>query len=317
MPTNKQITEAVEKLRGQVELSPEFEQQLLQQATRIDFWKTLQPELTILDSTSLELEIDATPSEEERLALAHLARRGYFRLSSCIAANVIDRMASCVETLRNSGWPAVFSYVYDEFWTALRTSSIVRLLTSHLGAGYCQTSGIWTYRVDPQQNASGWAPHVDSRHDVERLSVWIPLTDATTENGCMYVIPQDCVPSALPTSMLDWTSVSAQELRTLLHNVTPLPARAGSILGWHNRLIHWGGQATDIAARPRLSIAAEFLRRDTRPRRSELPIFDNNLPGFGVRLLVIGQAILLYEKFEPGMRRYRGLATKLVEWGSA
>ncbi len=315
MPTNKQIVEAVEKLRAQLELSHELEQNLLQQAVKLEFWKALQPQLKILDSKSSDLEIDAIPSEQEKWALAHLARHGYFRLPPFIAPKVIDRMSSCVQTLRNAGWPAVFSYVYDEFWAVLRTPSMIRLLSSHLGAGYFQTSGIWTYRVDPQQNASGWAPHVDSSDDAERLSIWIPLTDATIDNGCMYVIPQNHVPPELPLSYLDWTSVSARELNTLLHNVTPLPARAGSVLGWNNRLIHWGGRAAEVATHPRLSIAAEFLHEGTKPRRSELPVFDNNLPGFAVRLRVIGQAVLSYEKFEPGMRRYRGLATKLVEWG--
>jgi hypothetical protein len=115
---------------------------------------------------------------------------------------------------------------------------------------------------------------------------------------------------------LDWTSISAQELKTLLHNVTPLPAARGSVLGWNHRLIHWGGRATELAVCPRISMAGEFLHERTQPRRAELPVFDAKLPDFPVRLLVIGQAILAYEKFEPLMRRYRGLATKLVEWGS-
>jgi hypothetical protein len=72
----------------------------------------------------------------------------------------------------------------------------------------------------------------------------------------------------------------------------------------------------DLAACPRISIAAEFLPQGTRPRRGELPVFNSTLPDFAVRLRVIGQAILAYEKFEPAMRRYRDLATKLIKWGS-
>jgi hypothetical protein len=133
----------------------------------------------------------------------------------------------------------------------------------------------------------------------------------------MYVIPQDRVPPTLPASYLDWTSISTLELKTLLHNVTPLPAARGSVLGWNHRLIHWGGRATELADCPRISIAAEFLHEGTSPRGAELPVFDTNLPDFPVRLRVVGQAILAYEKFEPGMRRYRSLATKLIEWSSS
>ena len=133
----------------------------------------------------------------------------------------------------------------------------------------------------------------------------------------MYVIPQDRVPPSLPASYLDWISISSRELATLLHNVTPLPSAVGSVLGWNNRLIHWGGRPTQSASCPRISIAAEFIGKTTRPRRGELPTFDATLPDFRARIRVIGQAISAYEKFEPAMWRYRDLAKQLVEWASA
>jgi hypothetical protein len=318
MPSKEQIEEVVEKLRSQLVLSEEEIQNLYQKTVDISYWRSFIPGMGVLDLHSLDdLEDAPFSAEQEIWALAHLARHGYFQLPSLGASDVTTRMRNSVEVLRSAGWPAVFTYIYDEFWAVWRTPSMLRLLSRHLGEGYVQTSGVWTYLVDPQQRASGWGPHVDSRNDAERLSVWIPLTEATIHNGCMYVIPQDRVPPALPASYMDWKSISAQELSTLLHNVTPLPALAGSVLGWNNRLIHWGGRAGASAACPRISIAAEFLHERTKPHRSELPVFDVNLPGFPVRLRVIGQAILAYEKFEPLMRKYRGLATRLIEWASS
>ena len=272
----------------------------------------------LLNPQSLDhLEGVAFSSEQVEWALAHLKRHGYFRMPPLVAPDVTARMCTTVEMLRNAGWPAVFTYVYDEFWAAWRTPSMVRLLSDCLGAGYLQTSGVWTYRVDPQQRGSGWPPHVDSRSDAEQLTVWIPLTEATLDNGCMYVIPQDRVPADLPACYMDWTSISVQELSRLLHSATPLPATAGSVLGWNHRVIHWGGGTTELAVGPRISIAAEFLREGARPHRSQLPVLDVNLPDFPTRLRVIGQAILAYEKFEPLMRKYRSFAEKLVEWASS
>ena len=172
-------------------------------------------------------------------------------------------MLGAVERIRTAGWPMVFTYVYDEFWTIFRTPSIVRFLNQLLGAGYLQTAGVWTYYVDPISHASGWPPHVDSCDNGERTSIWIPLTDASIDNGCMYVIPADRVPPALPRSYLNWASVSQAELAALLHNVTPLPATPGSVLGWNNRLIHWGGRAIKSEVRARVSVAAEFLHEET------------------------------------------------------
>ena len=83
--------------------------------------------------------------------------------------------------------------------------------------------------------------------------------DVTVRNGCMYVIPEHRVPATLPTSFVDWTSISRPDLEALLHGVTPLPAAAGSVLGWSHRVIHWGGAATELEAGPRISLAADFL----------------------------------------------------------
>jgi Phytanoyl-CoA dioxygenase (PhyH) len=164
--------------------------------------------------------------------------------------------------------------------------------------------------------ASGWEPHVDSRNDEERITVWIPLNDATIGNGCVYVIPQDRVPQSLPACYLDWRGVSHDELAILLRHVTPLPAVAGSILGWNNSLIHWGGRALEPTTFPRISIGVEFMSRQATPRSWEAPVFDLELPDFATRIRAIAQSVLYYTKFETAMRKYRGLATKLCEWNS-
>jgi hypothetical protein len=318
MPTEAQINEAVKKLHSQLALSEIEVRDLSQRAVDSDYWTNLVPEMRV-QARHLwdQLEDEAFSPEQAAGALAHLRRHGYFRMPTLTALDVAARMRRCVEMVRHAGWPAVFTYVYDEFWTVWRTPSMVRLLSGCLGRGYLQTSGVWTYRVDPQQRGSGWPPHVDSRNDAERLSVWIPLTEATVDNGCMYVIPQDRVPPRLPASFLDWTSVSVEELGTLLHSVRPLPAEVGSVLGWNNCLIHWGGAATELATNPRISIAAEFLREGTKPHRSHLPVLDSEPPSFAIRLQIIGQAILAYKKFEPLMKRYEGLAVRLIAWAKS
>ena len=108
-----------------------------------------------------------------------------------------------------------------------------------------------------------------------------------------------------------------QDLCDLLHNVTPLPAPAGSVMGWNNRLIHWGGRATTESAGLRISVAAEFLGVGTKPRSSELPVLGLQIPDFRARLRIIGQAILAYEKFEPSMLRYSGIAKRLIDWAAS
>lgn len=283
------------------------------------YWRTLSPGMGVMDQQDTN-DIEARPlsSGDEAQALAHFAKFGYFQLPEVIAPAVVARMYQSVEALRSAGWPPVFSYVYDEFWSVVRTPSIVRFLSRKLGTRYLQTAPVWTHYVDPGTQASGWWPHVDgnTRTPSERLTVWIPLTDASVGNGCMYIIAQDGISSSLPDIFTNWTSLSRKELVQLLRSVTPLPAVRGSVLGWHHLLIHWGGRAWDSTTSPRVSIAVEFIQEGNEPSWWELPVFDARLPSLTARLRVIGQAILAYRQFEPLMQRYVALACKLIEWGN-
>jgi hypothetical protein len=313
MAFDRKLKVAAEKLFAQSTLRESEVNDLFQKATDNRYWQALCPQMGLMDQKSVSCSEGATlSSEQEASALSHLARHGYFQLPPVTSLDAIGRMCSSVESLRNAGWPAVFSYVYDEFWALLRTPAMVRFLSRQLGAGYMQTANVWTYWVNPQTRSSGWPPHADNPGYQGRLTLWIPLTDATVDNGCMYVIPQDRVPSVLPTNYMDWTSVSKRDVQTLLHNVTPLPAAAGSVLGWNHNLIHWGGQATKRTAPARISFAVEFLREAGTPHKSELPVFNTKLPELSVRLGIIGDALLKYEKFEPATRRYRDLALRLA-----
>jgi hypothetical protein len=291
-----------------------------QKAVDSEYWRKLSPGMGIMDRQDTEhIESADLSLEKTDRALANLAKLGYFQLPAVIAPAVIARMCSSVEAVRHAGWPAVFSFVYDEFWAPLRTPSMIRLLSRQLGAGYLQTASVWTHYIDPRMGASGWHPHTDSstRRNTEFLTVWIPLTDASVGNGCMHVIAQDGIPPSLPENFQTWISVSSAELNLLLHNVIPLPAARGSVLGWNSRLIHWGGRALDSTSNPRISIAVEFLHEETSPHQIELPVFDARLPSLEARLRVIGQAIIAYRQFEPLMHKYFPLAFKLMEWGSS
>jgi Phytanoyl-CoA dioxygenase (PhyH) len=315
MLSNEQLKGAVKKLLAQSVIPENEVNDLFRKAVDYDYWRTLCPELGVMSQLDLE-KLQGAPlsSEQAAWACAHLERHGYFQIPEIIAPAVVARMYKCVELLRSAGWPPVFSFVYDEFWAISRTPSLVNFLSRKLGTGYVQAAGVWTYRVDPKVRASGWSPHVDSRNDEERITLWIPLTDATIGNGCMYVIPQDRIPPAFPASYLDWTAVSRDELGILLRNVTPLPAAAGSVLGWNNSLIHWGGRALESTTFPRISIGVEFMAKRAKPRSWETPVFDLQLPDFATRIRAIGRSILYYEEFETAMRKYCGLATNLVEW---
>jgi len=102
------------------------------------------------------------------------------------------------------------------------------------------------------------------------LNVWIPLNDATTENGCMYVVPREFDADFARTDghhahMNPATEVQrgvSSKIHFPLHGVRALPAPAGSLIAWYGNTIHWGSSCSKYAEDPRKSIALTFIRSD-------------------------------------------------------
>jgi hypothetical protein len=278
------------------------------------YWGQLNPQLGT-DGKGTAVCMEATPIEPRQHGefVRKVAVEGYFQTEPVLSAPALERMRSCLESLRREGWPPVFGFVYDEFWLAARTPSLVRLLSAVLGAGYRQIPHVWTHYVHPTKWAGGWPPHVDGPRRPNRLNVWLPLTDATLDNGCMYLIPRDRTPPvARDFSRVE--AVDRADLKALLHNARALPARAGAVLGWAFDVIHWGSRC-DGPGEPRISISQEFIADGESPGSDELPLLEAQpgLPTFAQRLHAIGKGIVEYERFEPAMIRFVELARRLVE----
>jgi hypothetical protein len=201
------------------------------------------------------------------------AQEGFFQTQPVLAPPVLQRLRECVEVLKKEDWPPVFAFVYDELWLATRTPFLSRLLGGILAPGYRQTSHIWCHYVRPGRGEGGWPPHVDGYRDGKRVTVWTPLSDATLDNGCIYVIPRDLITRELADAFGGIQTVGFAEVAGLLQSSRALPAQAGSILGWDYSLIHWGSKC-GWASNPRISIAVAFIASDTEPTSRELPLLD-------------------------------------------
>lgn len=119
-------------------------------------------------------------------------------------------------------------------------------------------------------------PHRDHNHaesnaedgSPQILSIWIPLNDVDTQNGCMYVVPKEFDEhfdkpeddSHLKAAM--WKDNGRTELRFDLACGRPLPAKAGSTLGWHGNLIHWGSKYFSSSFSTHTLSVVTFLMRD-------------------------------------------------------
>lgn len=291
---------------------------LFARAMDIDWWRRLNPHLSLETGTSEAgtsaqvLEPEPLPPDEIARHSDQLAQEGFFQTSAVLDPAIVARMRQCIEGLRNEKFPPVFSFVYDEFWQVMRTPSLTRLIGGFLGEDWRQTATNWAFYVPAAKGAGGWEPHSDDADTVSRsrLTVWIPLSEATVENGCMYVVPRDRMPPTLPPNYFAINGATRDEINGLLRAVQALPSPPGALLGWDHQLIHWGSMATGRGT-PRISIAAVFVGRDESPRPGEHRIDPTRLPSFHERMRMIAEAILEYPRTEPLIRRYAGLAARL------
>ena len=209
---------------------------------------------------------------------------------------VCERINSALQHLKAAGYAPAFIYVFDETWAVLEHHW--RLLASVLanddssGASVSHTvlepslgahalSRPATYGMDDRTDGGGEIqrhtpiggafsmPHRDhsssdcfDEHGAPTLlSLWVPLTAVTPDNGCMFVVPKESDglfsqphhPQHLsPHRNVEWIGGA----------VAMAPVPPGSTLAWHGSLIHWGGRCASFTnAEPRASLTAAIRRK--------------------------------------------------------
>lgn len=299
-------------------LSDEEVAERLERVFSASYWQELCPGLSIGRAEPRPDIEDRCLSAEERKCLLHrLGRDGYLKSEPMLACSALLAMKTALMTLREQGFPPVFAYVYDQFWEIIRGPSLRTLIADALGPGSRQSPRVWAFHLRTEDGASGWPPHVDGghlAHTTDRITLWLPITDATLDNGCMNVVPKRLLPATLPDDFAnDASGISPKVWRTMLQGARPLPARAGSILAWDFQVVHWSSFC-DGAMDPRMSLAVEIIGPTAEPTEGELPLFGlDSLPSFGERLRAIAKGVLSYQRFEPLTLRYMGLARRMLD----
>eukprot|EP00873_Tetraselmis_striata_P015641 jgi/Tetstr1/435905/TSEL_024791.t1 len=208
--------------------------------------------------------------------------------------NVFPAIAATMRALVAAGWPPVFIFMYDELWQLLgRLFDVAAELLSAPADDVLLEASFFAWALQPPGAAPARVgsnfglPHRDYSHadairgdgSIRLLSVWLPVTDATLDNGCLYVLPKPAdalwAEPSHPAHMRCAADLSAEgggggppvlELRFPLHAVRPLPAKAGSVLAWAGNTVHWGAACSPAgAAQPRQSVALTFRAGEAAP----------------------------------------------------
>ncbi len=276
-------------------------------------WRRFAPRLHVEDADLLGRGgILCVAPDAARDMRASIVREGYVQLDRPAWDLPIEAMAAVIRDLARHGLPPVLAFHYDEFW--LLFTRMHRLIGAILGDDHAMLPAFWAWHVDPAEGGVGWAPHRDKGHasmfadnTPKSLTVWIPLTDATPVNGCIYLVPADRDPT--------YNSVDEQELRFQLSDIRALPACAGSILAWTQAVVHWGGRCAPPAAQrpatPRISLACEFVRA-AMPGFAAPLLDPRQPPAFALRQQLIGTMLLQYRHMHALSPDIERLANMLV-----
>ncbi len=259
----------------------------------LGFWRELAPELHIGDEAFLAAaEPLAMPEEELARMEAEVHKGAYTQYVPADWGGLdIGLMAETVKTLRARGLMTPFGFVYDEYWMLF--SKVRPYLARMLGEDYKILPDFWIWHVAASDDDAGWGPHRDkgayslfADGRPKSLTVWIALTDAVPENGCMYLVPADRDPGYND-------ELRENEYLIELNNVRALPATAGTVSSWTQAILHWGAHSSSRGHWPRISAAFEFQRADV-PAFNQPLIDQGAVPGFGGRLKLIAKQLLQY-----------------------
>lgn len=214
---------------------------------------------------------------------------GYFKGAPAIPPALLARCRDAIALVTAAGAPPLAAFAFDAPW------ELQALLDDHAAAAFDGAAvllpAFWAWRLTADE-PRGWGPHrdrpahaVDDRGAPRSISVWVPLTDATADNGCMYVVPA-------PWD-LQYRNPDASSEVWHPQCVRALPAVAGSVMGWTSALLHWGGMARAGVA-GRQSLAFEY-QDAARPPDGEASFGRGWWPTFAERQALIEQQWRQYE----------------------
>ena len=208
---------------------------------RKEFWLELNPELSITDIPLRDMkgEMGQVSGDAAERQFEALKREGYFIFPGAVGADACIALAMAVERLAGEGIPTPFLWVYDEAWQLFGRAATA--IAGVAGPGFLVSGDLWVWHVSARPDAAGWGPHRDEKLGAllrdgrpEVVNLWFALTEATPDNGCVYVLPMDRDPN-IPDALGEKAIARGD-----LASVRALPLPQGGLIGWNTRLLHWG-----------------------------------------------------------------------------
>ena len=223
----------------------------------------------------------------------------------------IKQMANFMEYLVYENYSPAFLFASEAPWKLFQ--SLSDLFEETLGTTVGWLPDFWAWYVDPKKKEFGWSKHRDrpgnslfNDGSPKCLTCWIPLTESTPANGCIYVVPKQYDKSygLNPNSSFSIEGYPA---------IRALPGMPGDVFVWDQTLLHWGARSSEFCDSPRLSMALELQRTDI-PPLDQIILPSNDIPSEVIRMRLIGMQILQYEHMYPLDNETRDIAKNLMNY---
>jgi ectoine hydroxylase-related dioxygenase (phytanoyl-CoA dioxygenase family) len=226
---------------------------------------------------------------------------------------LVEKLRKGIEVLHELQLPATFILMFDETWELAKLSRR-HVLDKATASSHGFHFDILAWHV----TKGGFSPHRDrqpedpsstfEKEDAKFVTHWIALSDATTQNSCLYVIPK----SHDPGYMLGDTDDDDPLRRALpdkqaFQHIRALPRKPGQSVLFTHRIIHWGS-ARDPCTTESPRVAISFVSADPTYEKPYINpdsfTFDESKssgtqPSFHVRLLLVcAQLLIYYQRFD-------------------
>ena len=261
------------------------------------FWQNLAPQLSINQPFQEMCPIAISP--DVLLEISHsMDLDSYLHLPNLIDKSETDAIRDGIFSLTNNGLPPVFIYIYDQPWALFH--KLNQIIQYFLGDKFALLPNFWAWHIPPVKGESGWPAHIDCNAKTRfednncgttlmSMSLWVPLTDATMENGCMVVLPR--------SREILYNPPITDPIQIKSNDAVDLPASSGSVLGWSQDLYHWSRHVSSDAITPRVSLSLEFQNPAFAPLIE--PLLDiAHPPAFAERLALILRQFKKYKDIE-------------------
>lgn len=228
-------------------------------AQSAEFWRRIAPDLTISDAQPKSpISRQSELSRKERMLLIN---DGFLHLKQPGIEADFAKLAVAMQNIVKAGLPPAFIGVYDEVWSiAGQLSDVMNVLLGGRAQLVPDFKACFGQPGDTGQPARRNRPGTSLFKDGTPKSavVWLPLTPATTNNGCPYAVPagQDA----------NYGKPDGARADSSLLAIRALPANPGDIVVLGGETYHWHSRpARHNEDGPLISLCWEFQSREAAP----------------------------------------------------